>query len=81
MIIRCNNCSKKFDIKADLIPDIGRLLLCSSCQHQWFFKKETLQPINEVPSKNDTNDLSDQSSISKTSGRGSSGASGSFWRK
>ncbi|MDB4193900.1 zinc-ribbon domain-containing protein [Candidatus Pelagibacter sp.] len=40
MIITCNNCSKKFDIDSNLIPDKGRLLQCASCDHKWFFKKE-----------------------------------------
>ena len=51
MIITCNNCNKKFDIDASLIPDKGRLLQCASCDHKWFFKKETLEntlsPIDE----------------------------------
>ena len=51
MIITCNNCNKKFDIDANLIPDKGRLLQCASCVHKWFFKKEvlenTLSPIDE----------------------------------
>ena len=42
MIITCNNCNKKFDIDASLIPDKGRLLQCASCDHKWFFKKEVL---------------------------------------
>ena len=42
MIIKCNNCNKKFKIDADLIPKEGRLLQCSSCNHKWFFKKEEL---------------------------------------
>jgi predicted Zn finger-like uncharacterized protein len=50
MIITCNNCNKRFEINSDLIPDKGRLLLCSSCNHQWFFKKEiqrnTINPSN-----------------------------------
>ena len=41
MIITCTNCNKKFDINSDLIPINGRLLECSSCNHQWFFKIET----------------------------------------
>lgn len=40
MIISCTNCSKKFEINSDLIPESGRLLECSACSHQWFFKKE-----------------------------------------
>ena len=50
MIITCNNCNKRFEINSDLIPDKGRLLLCGSCNHQWFFKKEiqrnTINPSN-----------------------------------
>ena len=40
MIISCTNCSKKFEINSDLIPESGRLLECSACSHQWFFKKK-----------------------------------------
>jgi len=51
MIITCINCYKKFDINSNLIPDIGRLVQCASCDHKWFFKKEvldkTVSPIVE----------------------------------
>ena len=40
MIIKCNNCNKNFDIDSGLIPERGRLLQCSVCDHKWFFKKE-----------------------------------------
>ena len=43
MIITCNNCNKKFDIDSNLIPDKGRSLQCSSCDHKWFFKKKVLE--------------------------------------
>ena len=43
MIITCNNCNKKFDLDSNLIPDMGRLLQCASCDHKWFFKKEVLE--------------------------------------
>ena len=43
MIITCNNCNKKFNIDSNLIPDMGRLLQCASCDHKWFFKKEVLE--------------------------------------
>ena len=43
MIIICVNCNKKFEINSDLIPDQGRLLQCSGCNHKWFFKKEILK--------------------------------------
>ncbi|MDA9162477.1 zinc-ribbon domain-containing protein [Candidatus Pelagibacter ubique] len=48
MIITCNNCNKKFDIDSSLIPDMGRLLQCASCDHKWFFKK--VVPENLVSS-------------------------------
>ena len=41
MIITCINCNKKFDINSELIPKIGRELVCGSCNHQWFFKNNT----------------------------------------
>jgi predicted Zn finger-like uncharacterized protein len=43
MIIICKNCNKKFDIDSNIIPDKGRLLQCSSCDHKWFFKKKDLK--------------------------------------
>ena len=46
MIISCNNCNKKFEINSELIPDSGRLLMCSKCNSQWFYKKEVVR--NEV---------------------------------
>jgi len=46
MIITCNNCNKKFDVDSSVIPEAGRLLECSGCNHKWFFKKEvTHKPI------------------------------------
>jgi predicted Zn finger-like uncharacterized protein len=43
MIITCNQCNKKFDVKDNLIPPEGRLLECSSCLNRWFYKnKENL---------------------------------------
>tara|TARA_B100000767_G_C19404564_1_gene385392 strand:- start:4 stop:513 length:510 start_codon:yes stop_codon:yes gene_type:complete len=62
MIITCNNCSKKFDIDSDLIPEKGRLLQCSGCDHKWFFKKEVINdPI--IPIK--INNPVEETSISK----------------
>ena len=52
MIIACDNCNKKFDIDANLIPEKGRLLQCSSCNHKWFFKNEAIfkfiEPIKDL---------------------------------
>ena len=67
MIITCNNCNKKFDLDSNLIPDIGRLLQCASCDHKWFFKKEVLEkkisPINEDTSIDNVN-IFDQNNTS-----------------
>ena len=38
MIISCNKCNKKFNVKDDLIPESGRLLKCGSCLFEWFYK-------------------------------------------
>ena len=42
MIIVCINCNKKFDVNSDLIPDEGRTIQCGSCNHVWFFNKNSL---------------------------------------
>ena len=67
MIITCNNCNKKFDIDSYLIPDKGRLLQCASCEHKWFFKKETLEntvsPIDEDISIDSVNIFDQDSSL------------------
>ncbi len=38
MIVACEKCSKKFNIRDDLIPEEGRLLQCGNCSHKWFYK-------------------------------------------
>ena len=40
MIIECNNCNKQFEVSSKLIPNEGRLLQCSYCNHKWHFKKK-----------------------------------------
>ena len=52
MIIDCNKCHKKFDIESDMIPEKGRLLQCSNCNHKWFFKKKFFE--NTVSSIDDS---------------------------
>ena len=37
MIVVCPNCNKKFNIDENLIPEKGRLLKCSSCNHTWYY--------------------------------------------
>ena len=53
MIISCENCLKNFDVDDSLIPENGRMLQCSSCDHKWFFRtSETetkiLEEINSI---------------------------------
>ena len=48
MIVRCNNCHKKFDLDANLIPEEGRLLQCSACNNTWFLKKKKIETPKEV---------------------------------
>ena len=38
MIVSCEKCTKKFNIRDDLIPDEGRLLQCGNCNHKWYYK-------------------------------------------
>ena len=47
MIITCNNCNKNFNAESSLIPENGRLVQCNSCDHKWYFKKET--KVKSVP--------------------------------
>ena len=51
MIITCEQCSKKFEIESSLIPESGRHLQCSSCNHQWFYKKDVLKKSKVVLKK------------------------------
>ena len=62
MIIDCINCTKKFEVKASLIPDSGRTIQCGSCNHIWFYNPKIELSKNEIkteisnPKSND-NDL------------------------
>jgi len=38
MIIKCNNCLKKFTVSDSDIPDKGRTVQCGNCSAQWFQK-------------------------------------------
>ena len=65
MIISCISCNKHFEIDSNLIPDKGRLLVCGSCNHQWFFSKkitneQTTTNINDEE-KSDTNNFTEDS--------------------
>tara|TARA_B110001454_G_scaffold183748_1_gene179062 strand:+ start:42 stop:518 length:477 start_codon:yes stop_codon:yes gene_type:complete len=69
MIISCDKCEKKFDVDSNLIPKEGRLLQCSSCNHQWFYtfveqvdksiipKSTKLKKIPDIPVKGFVNNV------------------------
>tara|TARA_B100000579_G_scaffold266085_1_gene219454 strand:+ start:94 stop:588 length:495 start_codon:yes stop_codon:yes gene_type:complete len=46
MIVVCPNCNKKFNIDEKLIPQKGRLLQCSSCDHKWHYTIPKLENEN-----------------------------------
>jgi len=54
MIINCDNCSTKFNLDNNLIPEKGRLLQCGKCDNEWFFKIKQIKEIlisKEEPSE------------------------------
>ncbi|MBN1956707.1 MAG: zinc-ribbon domain-containing protein [Desulfuromonadales bacterium] len=49
MIIVCPECSTKFNVKAERIPDGGSRVRCARCQHVFYVEKsEELQPAEAV---------------------------------
>jgi len=36
MIIQCESCSRKFQVKDEDIPKEGRMVQCSNCSQKWF---------------------------------------------
>ena len=69
MIISCENCNKRFEVSDNLIPDQGRLLQCSSCDHKWFFKKTEKLIKKKEPKKiikEDDNKILNETFVEKT---------------
>ena len=69
MIISCENCNKRFEVGDNLIPDQGRLLQCSSCDHKWFFKKTEKLIKKKEPKiiiKEDDNKILSETFVEKT---------------
>ena len=64
MIISCENCNKKFEVDSKLIPNKGRLLQCSSCNHKWFHKPTEFVESRLFQDYNDNKQSSfDQNSV------------------
>ena len=61
MIIVCTNCNKKFEVEPEIIPEKGRSIQCGSCNHKWFYKKDTQETIleinNETPVENTNQEI------------------------
>jgi len=53
MIIQCESCSRKFQVKDEDIPKEGRMVQCSNCSQKWF----------QVPVKIQSSITPDESSI------------------
>ena len=69
MIISCENCNKRFEVSDNLIPEQGRLLQCSSCDHKWFFKKTEKLIEKKKPKKiikEDDNKILNETFVEKT---------------
>ena len=69
MIIGCENCNKRFEVGDKLIPEQGRLLQCSSCDHKWFFKKTEKLIEKKEPKKiikEDDNKILSETFVEKT---------------
>ena len=60
MIIVCPSCSKNFNVRDDQIPDKGRLLQCSNCNHEWFYTKNTI-PIDDNLDEQSNDELTQES--------------------
>ena len=66
MHIKCTNCKKTFQIDEKLIPDSGRLLQCSKCDHQWFYNKEKIEKNIDNNSDDEDINLKNQIKIKKS---------------
>jgi len=48
MIIECPNCNKKFSLDKKLIPENGRTLKCSSCDHIWHYMIPITDSVDDL---------------------------------
>ena len=55
MIIECPNCNKKFNLDEKLIPENGRTLKCSSCDHIWHYKITITKSVDDLKISKDKN--------------------------
>ena len=61
MILYCTNCSAKFKVDPKLLGDNGRTVRCSSCEHEWFQKPESIaDTTTEESANNDKQESADK---------------------
>ena len=65
MIIECINCNKKFEVDPELIPEKGRSIQCGSCNHKWFYKKDTQETISEINDEAPVDEIKEEIKITK----------------
>ena len=65
MIIECINCNKKFEVNPELIPEKGRSIQCGSCNHKWFYKKDTQETILEINDETPVENTNQEIKINK----------------
>ncbi|WP_170474920.1 zinc-ribbon domain-containing protein [Ruegeria arenilitoris] len=56
MRLTCPNCSAQYEVPDDVIPENGRDVQCSNCEHTWFQAKnqettDTPEPVQPPPAK------------------------------
>ena len=65
MIIECINCNKKFEVDPELIPKKGRSIQCGSCNHKWFYKKDTQETILETNDEAPLDEIEQEIKVTK----------------
>ena len=65
MIIECTNCNKKFEVEPELIPEKGRSIQCGSCNHKWFYKKDTQETILEINDEAPLDEIEQEIKVTK----------------
>ena len=72
MIIICEKCNKKFNVKDNLIPVNGRLLKCGNCEYEWFFKinektnKDFEYKVKEIDNSNENEKVIPNTDLTET---------------
>ena len=65
MIIECTNCNKKFEVEPEIIPEKGRSIQCGSCNHKWFYKKDTQETILETNDEAPLDEIEQEIKVTK----------------